>query len=155
MHEDFFKYSNDEIKNKVWRERIQPYIDNDPIYKVSNFILQLFKWYNFVEIHYSSNILEVIFIMSCCEISFQQEEDFCTHFDKIYEDPSFSAYVMVGKGELTRCKRFYSCEIVKVPYVIDTAMGGGWVFPKNSPFYPIFDYYVSILKRRRHLPEDS
>ena len=62
------------------------------------------------------------------------------------EDPSFSAYVMIEKGGLARCKRFYNCEIVKIPYIIDTAMGGGWVFPKNSPFYPIFDYYVSTLK---------
>lgn len=34
MHEDFFKYSKDEVKQKVWNERIYPYIDNDPIYKV-------------------------------------------------------------------------------------------------------------------------
>ena len=91
-------------------------------------------------------MIEVIFMIFCHKTSFQQEEDFCAHFDKVYEDPSFSAYVMMERGGLARCKRFYSCEIVKVPYIIDTAMGGGWVFPKNSPFYPIFDYYVSILK---------
>ena len=64
----------------------------------------------------------------------------------MYEDPSFAAYVMVEEGGLARCKRYYNCEIVKVPYIIDTAMGGGWVFPKDSPFFPVFEYQVSILK---------
>ena len=33
MHEDHFRHSNDSIIQRVWEERIEPYID-DPIYTV-------------------------------------------------------------------------------------------------------------------------
>ena len=29
--------------------------------------------------------------------------------------------------------------------MVDTVLGGGWLFPKGSPFLPIMQYYVSIL----------
>ena len=63
----------------------------------------------------------------------------------MYEDPSYAAYVMIEEGGLARCKRYYNCEIVQVPYIIDRSMGSGWVFPKDSPYFPIFEYYASIL----------
>ena len=52
---------------------------------------------------------------------------------------------MASPGELDECPRYESCEVVKVPYVVDTILGGGWLFPKNSPYLPIMEYYVGIL----------
>ena len=34
MHEDLFRYSKDPIMQRVWKERIEPYID-EPIYTVT------------------------------------------------------------------------------------------------------------------------
>ena len=52
---------------------------------------------------------------------------------------------MASPGELDLCPRYESCEVVIVPYIVDTILGGGWLFPKDSPYLPIMEYYVSIL----------
>ena len=35
-HEDFFRYSKDPVIQQVWKERVLPYIETDPIYKVKS-----------------------------------------------------------------------------------------------------------------------
>ena len=49
---------------------------------------------------------------------------------------------MSSPGGMKNCKAFYECNVVLVPYVIDTSMGGGWAFPKGSEFLSIFKHYV-------------
>ena len=53
---------------------------------------------------------------------------------------------MTKPSELEKCHRYEACEVVKVPYVVDTILGGGWLFPKGSPYLPIMQYYVSVLQ---------
>ena len=40
MHEDLFKKSKDSTKQKIWRDRIKPYIDEE-IYQVNVLIIKL------------------------------------------------------------------------------------------------------------------
>ena len=32
------------------------------------------------------------------------------------------------------------------PFVVNKIPGGGWMFPKRSPFFPIFNQYFIVLK---------
>jgi hypothetical protein len=52
---------------------------------------------------------------------------------------------MASPGELNLCRRYASCEVVVVPYIVDTILGGGWLLPKGSPYLPIMEYYVSAI----------
>ena len=33
-----------------------------------------------------------------------------------------------------------------VPHVIATSLGMGWIFPKRSPFLPIFHKHITLIK---------
>ena len=37
MYEDFFRYSNEPVIKKAWNQHVLPYINDDPIYKVTIF----------------------------------------------------------------------------------------------------------------------
>ena len=66
---------------------------------------------------------------------------------KLVEDDSYASYVMTGgKGHLKRCPEYYSCDIIVVPHVITTSLGSGWIFPKRSPFLPIFHKHATLIK---------
>ena len=52
---------------------------------------------------------------------------------------------MASPGELGICPKFTSCDVVIVPYIVDTILGGGWLFPKGSPYLPIMEFYVSAI----------
>ena len=71
-------------------------------------------------------------------------------FEAMMDDPSYAVYAMFQKGGEKDCQNqgylsFYSCEIIAVPYVVDTSMGGGWAFPKNSEFFAIFKNYGYLM----------
>ena len=66
-------------------------------------------------------------------------------FKAMMKDPSYAAYAMFDKGGAKECKTYYKCEVVAVPQIIDTSMGGGWAFPKNSEFLPAFKHYGYLL----------
>ena len=54
MHEDYFRLSKDPITQRVWKERIEPYID-DPVYKVI-----LWKIYsNIVSTHHYTLLISI------------------------------------------------------------------------------------------------
>ena len=65
---------------------------------------------------------------------------------KVVEDPSFATYLMTTKGSLGNCDHFLECKFVAVPYVVDKTSECGWVFPKGSSLYPLFDAYISLVK---------
>ena len=44
------------------------------------------------------------------------------------------------------CKQLYDCKLLAIPEVIDKVSGADWIFPKTSPFLPIFNHYVSLIK---------
>ena len=62
------------------------------------------------------------------------------------ENPDYAAYVMAPPEEINRCFRYINCEVVVVPYIVDTVLGGGWLFPKGSPYLPIMEFYASAIK---------
>ena len=35
-----------------------------------------------------------------------------------------------------------SCKAIKIPQVINVVKGYGWLFPKHSPLFPLFDLYI-------------
>ena len=62
------------------------------------------------------------------------------------EDPSYVAYIKAYKGRLRLCNTYTTCEVIPIPQIVSKNFGGGWILPKGSPFYPIFSYYVSLIK---------
>lgn len=66
--------------------------------------------------------------------------------DKIIEDDS-SAYFSVRTKPHLKCKRYQKCETVVVPFTEGRHPGGsGWLFPKRSPFLPVFKEHYWKLK---------
>ena len=41
---------------------------------------------------------------------------------------------------------YTECRVIPIPQIVSKNFGGGWILPKNSPFYPILSYYVSLIK---------
>ena len=71
----------------------------------------------------------------------------CDVFEHLVEDDDYAAYAMMGgKGHVKICPKYYSCDIIMVPHVITTALGMGWIFPKRSPFLPIFHKHLTIIQ---------
>ena len=52
----------------------------------------------------------------------------------------------MSSGSIRRCEQFKKCQVIAIPDVIDISSGGGWTFQKNSPFLPMFDFYINQLK---------
>ena len=69
--------------------------------------------------------------------------------DHIVKDDSYAAYMTMlqesGSFE-SGCKKWIECEVVVIPHVIHKTLGGGWIFPKFSPFLPMFRHYVNKLR---------
>ena len=49
-------------------------------------------------------------------------------------------------GSMSSCEKWINCEVVIIPHIIHKTLGSGWIFPKNSPFLPIFKHYVNNIK---------
>ena len=50
-----------------------------------------------------------------------------------------------------RCSEYQKCEVVAAPFTEGYFPGGvGWIFPKRSPFLPIFKKYFWELKEAGH-----
>ena len=65
--------------------------------------------------------------------------------DFILEHESYAFYVNVG-GLPSFCKNFYNCKVVVTPFVVNKIPGGGWMFPKRSPFFAMFNQYFIELE---------
>lgn len=68
----------------------------------------------------------------------------CATLDYLLEDDSYASYV--NYGGLPECDSFYNCKIVVTPFVVNKIPGGGWMFPKRSPFFSIFNQYFIELE---------
>ena len=75
------------------------------------------------------------------------QRDSCELLEKIVQDGSFAAYHMFSGGE-KRCKRYKDCSVKAIPEALDRSVGGGWTFPKKSPFRPIIAMYIRLMKER-------
>ena len=66
--------------------------------------------------------------------------------DKLVEDESYAQFSIGGKNTgYVVCKRYQRCEVVKAPFTEGRFPGGvGWLFPKRSPYLPIFNQYYNI-----------
>ena len=66
------------------------------------------------------------------------------------EDDSYAGYMMSTSesGSISSCEKWVNCEVVVIPHIIHKTLGSGWIFPKNSPFLPIFKHYVNNIKER-------
>ena len=53
---------------------------------------------------------------------------------------------MAIKNGLSHCSQFSECKVVPVPYVIDRVLAAGWIFPKGSSLYHLFDAYISVVR---------
>ena len=68
--------------------------------------------------------------------------------EHIVTDDSYAGYMMTNSesGSIGECKVWDYCEVVVIPHVIHRTLGSGWIFPKNSPFLPMFRHYVNKMK---------
>ena len=65
--------------------------------------------------------------------------------DFILEDESYAAYLNLFDVP-SFCDSFYNCKVVVTPFVVNKIPGGGWMFPKRSPFFAIFNHYFIELE---------
>ena len=49
-------------------------------------------------------------------------------------------------GSMRGCDKWDACEVVVIPHVIHKTLGSGWIFPRYSPFLPMFKHYVNNMK---------
>ena len=55
------------------------------------------------------------------------------------EDDNFALFA-ISVGANVNCKIYQTCEVVNTPFTDGKFPGGmGWLFPKRSPFLPIFN----------------
>ena len=68
------------------------------------------------------------------------------------EDGSYTQFCIGSKTSCyVPCKKYQRCEVVKAPFFEGSFPGGvGWLFPKRSPFLPIFNQYYWELKNTGH-----
>ena len=48
FHEDYFRDSKDTLRQRTWRERVEPYIADDPVYRVTMY----FELYNIIVLNF-------------------------------------------------------------------------------------------------------
>ena len=66
--------------------------------------------------------------------------------EKIAKDERY-AWFSVSWEPPVECDKYQKCEVVSVPFTEGRFPGGrGWIFPKRSPFLPIFNKYYWELK---------
>ena len=67
--------------------------------------------------------------------------------DKLVEDDSFALFQLwSGNRPSPACDVYQKCQVVKTHFVVARNFGGGWMFPKRSPFLPILKHYVGLVK---------
>ena len=65
---------------------------------------------------------------------------------KIAEDGSYASFIIDHLPD-SECPEYVDCRVVVAPFSSFAGTGGaGWLFPKRSPFLPIFNYYFWIMK---------
>ena len=142
LSRNIFSESNNALKQKIWRERIEPYIDDD-IFKVIIASLTLFFFTSISQIWFQETSLKILFIRN-------QDRQGCKVLDKLVEDDSYAFYQVHGERHF-RCHRYQNCEVVLVPFTEGRFPGGaGWIFPKRSPFLPMLNKYYWELKEAGH-----
>ena len=66
--------------------------------------------------------------------------------EKISEDDSY-AFFTISTTVYGMCDAYQKCKVVTAPFTTGRFAGGaGWLFPKRSPFFSIFNHYVRVLK---------
>ena len=65
--------------------------------------------------------------------------------DNLVEDDSYALF-QGFQGRNPIYDSYLKCKVVMTPFVVDRTLGGGWMFPKGSPFLPIFKHYVGLVK---------
>lgn len=83
--------------------------------------------------------------------SFHQS-GYCRIYDKLAEDDSYAFFTIQNKDRIS-CLNYQKCNVVRkiIPFTgSKTAGGRGWLFPKRSPFLPIFKKYFWELKEAGH-----
>ena len=65
---------------------------------------------------------------------------------EVANDASYASF-FIKHGQDKDCPEYMDCRVVAAPFSSYTGTGGaGWLFPKRSPFLPIFNYYFWIMK---------
>ena len=149
LHEDYFRDSRDTIRQQIWRERIAPYITDDPVYRVITYFEYHHKMtLNFVyqiSLKFQTAAYVIMHINQTFHLKIKSP---CAILDMIAEKDSYAAYLgnNFPNGEYYMCESYITCKVKVVPYVISEYLGGGWTFAKDSSFLPIFTHYVRIMK---------
>ena len=132
---DMFRYSNDPSLSRIFKERIEPYLEKYPtVSRKRNYTL-----YSFSPI---SNCLipkaQFIPIFLC---NFNQNKKEVTEL--LVSDPSYAVY---DNAQATKALQPYlKCQVIDtgVSYYPVTF---AYAMPKNSPFFEAFNYHIKHLK---------
>ena len=117
--EDSFKYSADPLWQKIYKERLQPYLQ-----EYSDYPDHLSDMVNFLRNDYKTALYDGVIVLRYIFLI----KIFCTrHLKKIFHRSS---------------KEYRDCLIVETkgryftqPYA--------WAFPKHSPYLDVFNFYIS------------
>ena len=73
-------------------------------------------------------------------------------FELLEDDDSYALFLpQVSEHETKYCSKYQKCEVVTAPFSKGYFPGGiGWIFPKRSPFLPIFNYHFWQLNEADH-----
>ena len=66
--------------------------------------------------------------------------------EKVSEDEAY-AFFAISSTVYKSCDVYQKCKVVTAPFTTGRFAGGaGWLFPKRSPYFSIFNYYVRVMK---------
>ena len=70
----------------------------------------------------------------------------CEQLEPNVKDDSYAAFQRWNpyyKANAKVCEKYHKCEVVHSP-APPKNFGGGWIFPKTSPFHYLFKKYISL-----------
>ena len=66
--------------------------------------------------------------------------------EKVSEDETY-AFFAISSAFYSSCDAYQKCKVVTALFTTGRFAGGaGWLFPKRSPYFSIFNYYVRVMK---------
>ena len=75
--------------------------------------------------------------------------DQCLMLEKVARDNSYVFFGFLSIALIGHCEAFQKCEVVEAPFTEGSMVGGvGWLFPKRSPFLPLFNQMFWDLKEK-------
>ena len=73
-----------------------------------------------------------------------QQKNSCEQLTHLVEDDSYAVF-RVTAGAPSDCDAYYHCSVVRAPFITHETLGVGWLFPRRSQFYSMFNHYHTSI----------